>query len=129
MLNIDPKSNVPLYEQIVWQVKELCLKGVLKPREKLPSVRQLSAMILINPNTVSKAYQELERQGVIETHLGKGAFIADQPPAFTDERQKERVKQQLKRVLVDARYAGLSKQEIHDYVEEQFNHPGGMSHA
>lgn len=127
MLNLDPTSNVPLYEQIVWQVKSLCLKGVLKPDDKLPSVRQLSTMLIVNPNTVSKAYQELERQGVIETRQGKGTFIAGAPSFMTDEKQKGLIMQNLKKAIIDAIYAGVGKEEIHTLVDEIAGGKGGIT--
>lgn len=67
MIQIDPRSSTPIYEQIIQQMKELCLKGIIKPGDKLPSVRELATIIIANPNTVSKAYKELEREGIIET--------------------------------------------------------------
>ncbi|CCQ98636.1 transcriptional regulator (GntR family) [[Clostridium] ultunense Esp] len=119
MLNIDAKSNVPIFEQIVWQIKILCLKGVLKPDDKLPSVRQLSAMLIVNPNTVSKAYQELERQGIIETRQGKGTFISSGQNVVPDGKQKENVLRNLQKAIIDAFYVGLSKDDIHKFVDEQ----------
>ena len=77
MLRIDPRSSTPIYEQIELGIKELILKGALKYGEKLPSVREMSSILTINPNTISKAYGELEREGVIETLRGKGTFITD----------------------------------------------------
>lgn len=119
VLNIDAKSNVPIFEQIVWQIKILCLKGVLKPDDKLPSVRQLSAMLIVNPNTVSKAYQELERQGIIETRQGKGTFISSRQNVVPDGKQKENVLRNLQKAIIDAFYVGLSKDDIHKFVDEQ----------
>nr|WP_211233533.1 GntR family transcriptional regulator [Thermicanus aegyptius] len=119
VLNIDAKSNLPIFEQIVWQIKILCLKGVLKPDDKLPSVRQLSAMLIVNPNTVSKAYQELERQGIIETRQGKGTFISSRQNVVPDGKQKEIVLRNLQKAIIDAFYVGLSKEDIHQFVDEQ----------
>lgn len=119
VLNIDAKSNVPIFEQIVWQIKILCLKGVLKPDDKLPSVQQLSAMLIVNPNTVSKAYQELERQGIIETRQGKGTFISSRQNVVPDGKQKENVLRNLQKAIIDAFYVGLSKDDIHKFVDEQ----------
>lgn len=73
-LKLDSKSKIPFWEQIVNQVKELILKGVLKPNDKLIPVRKLSSILEINPNTISKAYQELNRQGIIMTIPGKGTL-------------------------------------------------------
>ena len=76
MFIIDLSSRLAIYEQIVQQVEEGILKGLLKPEEQLPSVRALSLELALNPNTVSKAYTELERRGIIYTAVGKGCFIA-----------------------------------------------------
>ncbi|MBU3805016.1 MAG: GntR family transcriptional regulator, partial [Candidatus Cellulosilyticum pullistercoris] len=72
MFPIDPRDTRPIYEQIIDNIKEQVIKGVLKPGDQLPSVRQLAAMLTVNANTVMKAYSELEREEVIETIRGKG---------------------------------------------------------
>ncbi len=72
MFNVDASSSTPIYQQIVDNVKESILKGLIEPGEKLPSVRELAKILTLNPNTIQKAYQELERQKVIVTLRGKG---------------------------------------------------------
>lgn len=72
MIQIDPRSSTPIYEQIIQQMKELCLKGIMKPGDKLPSVRELATIIIANPNTVSKAYKELEREGLLKRFEAEG---------------------------------------------------------
>ena len=129
MLQIDDTKNLPIYEQLVLKIKELCLLGVLKPGEKLPSVRELSAMLIVNPNTVSKAYQELERQGIIETRQGKGTFVAQFQRAGPDERKKAELREKIKRLAIDAIYAGLSLEEVKSWIEEEFNRLGGKQDA
>ncbi|KKM09414.1 GntR family transcriptional regulator [Clostridiales bacterium PH28_bin88] len=129
MFQIDDKSNVAIYEQIIWKIKELRLRGVLRPGEKLPSVRELSAMIIANPNTVSKAYQELERQGVIETRQGKGTFMAEAMSNMPDPRYRAAIKEQLQRMVIDAIYAGLSLPEIQSWLQEEFEKLGGGKDA
>ncbi|SDZ16601.1 GntR family transcriptional regulator [Evansella caseinilytica] len=119
--NIDPKKNIPLYEQIIHQVKEMCAKGILKPNEKLPSVRELSSQIVINPNTVSKAYQELERQGVIITIRGRGTFISEDFDQTYDPRLVEKLRQSLKQVIIDSHYAGISREELIQWLEDVYN--------
>ena len=76
MFNIDISSSTPIYEQLVDSIKEGILKGLLEPGEKLPSVRELAKTMTLNPNTIQKAYQELERQKVIVTLRGKGTYIS-----------------------------------------------------
>lgn len=118
MIQIDPRSSTAIYEQIIQQMKELCLKGVLKPGEKLPSVRELSTMIIANPNTVSKAYKELEREGIIETLRGRGTFVSKNAQIPLDQGKMEMIKEQLKPLIVDAVYAGVDIEIIHKWIEE-----------
>ncbi|WP_026689009.1 GntR family transcriptional regulator [Alteribacter aurantiacus] len=123
--NIDPKKNIPLYEQIIQQVKEMCAKGILTPNEKLPSVRELSAQIVINPNTVSKAYKELERQGVIMTIRGRGTFIAEDYQYTHDPRKVDSLKQALKKVVIDSHYVGIEREEIEKWMSQFYEQIGG----
>ncbi|MGG4488627.1 GntR family transcriptional regulator [Metabacillus idriensis] len=118
MIQIDPRSSTAIYEQIIQQMKELCLKGVLKPGEKLPSVRELSTMIIANPNTVSKAYKELEREGIIETLRGRGTFVSENAQITLDQGKMEMIKEQLKPLIVDAVYAGVEIEILHKWIEE-----------
>lgn len=74
--HIDPSSGLPIYRQLVDQVKQGVAGGLLQPGDRLPSVRDLALELTINPHTVAKAYQELEREGVVEMPRGKGVFIA-----------------------------------------------------
>src|SRR5271166_5715289 len=76
IFTVDPRSGVPIYIQIVEQVKRSVALGVLAPGEQLPTVKQLAADLVVNANTVARAYRELERDQVIETMPGRGSFIA-----------------------------------------------------
>lgn len=87
MFDIDVKSRVPIYEQITENVKRLVIQGVLTPGEQLPSVRSLAQELTINPNTIQKAYRELEREGYVISRPGKGSFVND----MTDVMNKERI--------------------------------------
>lgn len=127
MIVIDPKSSTPIYEQIAIKIKELILKGVLEPGDKLPSVRELSGIITANPNTVSKAYAELERQKVIETIRGRGTFVAENYKPKIQEDRMEALKENLKKVILEAKYMGLTKEELVDIMDvyyEEFNTSG-----
>jgi GntR family transcriptional regulator len=75
VLTVDPRSGVPIYVQIIEQVKRSVALGVLAPGEQLPTVKQLALDLTVNPNTVAKAYRELERDHVIETAVGRGSFV------------------------------------------------------
>ena len=75
VLTVDPRSGVPIYLQIIDQVKRSVALGVLAPGEQLPTVKQLALDLTVNPNTVAKAYRELERDEIIETSPGRGSFV------------------------------------------------------
>lgn len=116
--HIDTRSSLPLYEQIVIQVKELAIRGLLSPGEKLPSVRELSSTMVINPNTVSKAYQELERLGLLVTVRGKGTFIAEKTQNTLTSQEKQKLLKDVRKITIDCIYAGLSKEEVIAWVED-----------
>jgi GntR family transcriptional regulator len=130
MIQINERSLLPIYEQIVQQMKELIAKGVLREGEKIPSVRELSAQLLVNPNTVGKAFQDLERQGVIVTVRGKGAFVAK--PASAPGMERERVEQlqnELRRVIVEARHLGVGRELFDQWTDQEWKRFGGENHA
>lgn len=118
---IDPRSSTPIYEQIIDGVKESIIKGILLPGDKLPSVRELAAMLTTNPNTVSKSYGELERMKIIETLRGKGTFVSlDYKPKLEEDKMLK-LKDDLKKVLMDAHYMGIKKSEIKKILDELYN--------
>ncbi len=86
---LDPKSGVPIYRQIQDQIRYGIASGRLRPGEQLPTVRALAVDLAINPNTVIKAYTELERQGVLTTEQGSGTFVAPQPAGVPDAEDRQ----------------------------------------
>ncbi|NMA54436.1 MAG: GntR family transcriptional regulator [Firmicutes bacterium] len=125
MLQVDIKSSKPIYKQIMDQIKEGVVKGVFQPGDKLPSVRELSTMLTINPNTVSKAYQELEREGAIETRRGRGTFIVENYKPQADPDRLGQLNDLLKKVVVEAYYLGLSKKELKQMLADLYAKLGG----
>ncbi len=121
MFKIDMRSRTPIYEQIIGSIKELVVKGVLLPGEKLPSVREMSKEMTLNPNTVQKAYQELERQGIISTLRGKGTFISEDIKANDKLLKRSRLMEELKKMVVEAIYLDLSKDELVEYIKEIYD--------
>ena len=128
-IQLDPRSNTPIWEQIVQNIKELVLKSMLAPSDKLPSVRELASLLVINPNTVSKAYQELERQGIIETLRGKGTFVSQSITPTLDERKIAMVEKQFHQLLLEASYLGVTKDKIHDWIDSYYKEIGGNTDA
>lgn len=118
MFQIDLKSRKSIYQQVVDNLKELIIKGVLHADDKLPSVRDLSKTLLINPNTVSKAYKELEREGYIYTTNGLGTFVAEPPKAQVDNKRLDEIKTQLSFYIDELFYAGLDEKEATSLVQE-----------
>lgn len=112
LIQIDVRSRVPIYEQIINSVKHLSLNGTLDADEKLPSVRELSQQMTINPNTVQKAYQELERQGIIYVKRGQGSFINPNIKAKNKEENMEKIKDLLKQVVIECMYMDISKDDL-----------------
>jgi len=118
IINIDPRSSTPIYEQIISGVKELIMTGILSPGDKLLSVRELAATLTTNPNTVSKAYNELERLKIIETLRGRGTFVSlNYKPKFEEDKVLK-LKADLKKLLMDAYYMGYEKEELIEILED-----------
>src|SRR5512137_1519081 len=92
--SLDPKSGVPFYRQIIEQVKFGIARGILNPGDQLPTVRQLAVDLSVNPNTVVRAYRELEIEGMLETHQGSGTFIGEKKPAI-DPLERRRMLDQI----------------------------------
>lgn len=118
MIALDYKSSKPIYEQIIEQVKFHVMKEYLKPGDSIPSVRKLALELKITPGTVSKAYQELERQGIIETIRGKGTFIAGEIRMQEDEVKLMEVKKELSTTVMELRMMGYDKKMVMNLVKE-----------
>jgi GntR family transcriptional regulator len=113
----NPASGVPIYLQLMEQVKHSIATGALRPGEQLPGIRPLAEQLVINPNTVAKAYRELEHEGVIELRQGAGAFVSANGPArkLTD---RMRTAQAIAVSAIDRlRERGLTDEEIRRLVE------------
>jgi GntR family transcriptional regulator len=116
MFELDIRSRQPIYEQLVEKLKELIMNNILKVDEQLPSVRTLAQQLTINPNTIQKAYRELERQGYIYSVPGKGSFVSEASSIINNEKL-EKVKLELIKVLSEALYLGLKKEDIVELFE------------
>lgn len=116
-LRIEPKSGVPIYEQIVKQLKEEILKGGLSEGEGLPSIRSLAADLKISVITTKRAYEELEQEGMIYSVPGKGFFVDNPDVDYLAEKEVQGVEQELSGMLLKCRKAGLSKEDVKELVE------------
>lgn len=114
MYMIDLQSRVPIFEQIVSGIKNMILDGEIKPGEKLPSVRELAKTLGVNPNTVTKAFQTLEREKIIYTVPGRGSYAAD----IITEKLKEEAFEAFDIAVRNAFRAGLSTEDLIRRMEE-----------
>jgi GntR family transcriptional regulator len=116
---INSASRLPIYQQLVQQVREAIARGDLKPEERLPSVRQLSRDLVINPNTVARAYTELEREGLLANRPGRGVFVAEPKDERTEEARRRRLLEGLDRFLTEAVHLGFSEEEVARLVADR----------
>jgi len=118
MFELDTRSRKPIYEQLVEKLKELIMNEVLKPDEQLPSVRMLAQQLTINPNTIQKAYRELENQGFIYSQKGKGSFVNPSEES-KDSEKISAVKGELDRLILEALYLGITVEELIQLVKDK----------
>ena len=119
MMQIDWQSRTPIYDQLIRGVVRLKMLGVLQPGEKLPSVRSLAGQLGVNPNTVQKAYQMLEAQGVIYSVSGKGSFLSDRPGA--SEELLQAAEERVHMAVTEAAQTGVQKARVLAIADEVFD--------
>ena len=110
MIQLDYRDARPIYTQIADGYREQILSGILRPEDKLPSVRELAATLTINPNTIQRAYRQLEMEGWIATVPGKGCFVCGAPVAAI--RQREGMLDQFDKIVADLLDLGLTREEL-----------------
>lgn len=110
--HIDPSSGTPIYRQIGDQVRQAVSSGVLRAGDRLPSVRDLAIELAVNPNTIAKAYQDLERDGVIETPRGKGSFVADRDHTLAEPERLRQFGDAVDRLVADAYRLRIEPEQV-----------------
>jgi GntR family transcriptional regulator len=119
-ITIDLRSDIPIYIQIVEQVRQQVVDGGLKPGDQLPTVRSLASDLRINFNTVSRAYRLLDEAGIISTQQGRGTYILEMPPPEVAERLRlESVTALARRYLNETRRLGFSLEQALDHIRQQ----------
>ena len=123
MFVIDPRSKAPIYEQLLEQLRWQIAMGFLAPDEPLPSVRTLSAELGINPNTIQKAYREMEQEGLIYSRQRRGSFVT---PATGEQRKKQQEEQKalLEKEIRKAREMGITREELETLCREAYGREG-----
>jgi len=110
-IRVIPGSNAAIYRQIADQIRRAVVSGQLAVGDPLPSVRQLAKELVVNPNTVAKAYAELVRDGVLETQAGRGAYVAKRREVFTKTERLRRLDEAIDTVISEALTLGFDRQE------------------
>lgn len=125
MFQLDLKSRKSIYEQVVDNLKELIMTGVIKPEEKLPSVRDLSKQLTVNPNTIQKAYRSLEVQGYIYTVAGLGTFALHPSDQIIDTKMVAVIKEKIRSDMKELLYLGVPLSEVEKILKELLLESGG----
>jgi GntR family transcriptional regulator len=123
--DIHPDSPIPIYEQIVTQVIFGVASGSLAVGELIPSVRELGHRLVVHPNTVAKAFQELERQGVVRARRGKGMEVTAEAPQLCRSRRQEIIRDRIREALREAIGSALAPEEIRRLVEDELSRING----
>jgi GntR family transcriptional regulator len=116
-IHIDPSSGLPIYLQIAQQLKTAVAMGRLQPEDPLPSVRQLAVELAVNPNTVARAYLDLEIEGVIYKRQGAGTFVSGQGVEMSKGERRRVLNELLEKALVEGINLGLSERELREAFE------------
>jgi len=117
VLTVDPRSGVPIYLQIIEQIKRSVALGILQAGEQLPTVKQLAIDLTVNPNTVARAYRELEREQVIETSPGRGSFVRSNGVTESPKVAADIGRDALDVALREAKSVGLARNEIRELFD------------
>jgi GntR family transcriptional regulator len=124
VFQLDLKSRKSIYEQVVDNIKGLIVSGALAPAEKLPSVRDLSRMLTVNPNTVQKAYRQLETLKYIYTVSGLGTFVSEPDRAAPDAYKIDEIKNRISSDIMELFYLGLLREEINTILKQLLDERG-----
>jgi len=118
-LQLDPRSGVPAYRQLMDQVKYYIAGGTLRPGDQLPSIRELASALTVNPTTVVRVYTELERDGVLEMRHGKGAYVAVQSPGLALAEQDQALRRSARQLALEASQLGIPAGRVIQAVREE----------
>ena len=118
---LNPNSGIPLYVQLQQQIQQRILSGQMPQGEQLPSVRELSAQLQINPLTVTKVYQNLEREGFVESRRGIGTYVRHEASDLQLEARHARIASAVEQLVTEALHLGLDEKEVRALVAEKFS--------
>lgn len=116
--HIEDQSGIPVYRQLMDQIRKYVVVGALQNGDQLPSIRELASQISVNPQTIVKAYGELEHDGIIQMRRGRGAFLAEGASALAGIDYEKLIRGQLQDMIIEAQKAGYSIEQLRTLVEE-----------
>ena len=116
--SLDPSNGVPIYRQIIQQIEYAILSERMRPGDRLPTIRSLAVELKTNPNTIAKAYAELEIRGILATQVGSGTYISNKEPVIEDDSLNRKIQEVLTRFMQEMRDLGLEKRELIKLVTE-----------
>jgi GntR family transcriptional regulator len=114
--SLDPSNGAPIYRQIIIQIENGILSGRMKPGDKLPTIRSLAVSLKANPNTIAKAYSELEIRGILITQVGSGTYISDKKPPSEEDGRRRRIQEVLDRFMKEMWDLGVDKTELLELI-------------
>ena len=115
---LDQSNGVPIYRQIIQQIEYAILSERMKSGDRLPTIRSLAVELKTNPNTIAKAYGELEIRGILVTQVGSGTFISDKKPAEEDDSLNRKIREVMTRFMQEMRDLGVEKRELIRLISE-----------
>ncbi len=114
---LDTVNGAPIYRQIIQQIEYAILSGRIQPGDRLPTIRSLAVELKTNPNTIAKAYNELEIRGILTTQVGSGTYISDKKPVIEDDSLKRKIREVAGRFMQEMKDLGVEKKELPELIE------------
>ena len=114
---LDTVNGAPIYRQIIQQIEYAILSGRIQPGDRLPTIRSLAVELKTNPNTIAKAYNELEIRGILETQVGSGTYISDKKPVVEEDSLKRKIREVAGRFMQEMKDLGVEKKELLALIE------------
>jgi len=114
---LDTVNGAPIYRQIIQQIEYAILSGRMQPGDRLPTIRSLAVELKTNPNTIAKAYNELEIRGILATQVGSGTYISDKKPVIEEDSLKRKIREVAGRFIQEMRDLGVEKNELPKLIE------------
>ena len=115
--SLDPANGAPIYRQIIQQIEYAILSGRMRSGDRLPTIRSLAVELKTNPNTIARAYSELEIRGILATQVGSGTYISDKKPVIEDDSLNRKIREVVTRFVQEMRDLGVEKRELVKLVE------------